>query len=69
MATTESKSGAERTIVASWVPRSLADEIRRKAEVERRSVSSLIRNAVEDQLRGVEERRHERRADPPGGRL
>ena len=46
MASTESKSGEERTIVASWVPRSLADEIRRKAEAERRSVSLVIRGAV-----------------------
>jgi len=57
VATTESKTGAERAIVASWVPRSLADEIRRMAEAERRSVSSVIRNAVEDKLREGEERR------------
>ena len=45
MATTDAKPGG-RTIVASWVPRTLADEIKRQAEAERRSVSSVIRNAV-----------------------
>ncbi len=44
--TTESKPGEERTIVASWVPRTLADEIKRQAAAERRSASSVIRNAV-----------------------
>jgi hypothetical protein len=57
VATTEkAKPGEERTIVASWVSRALADEIKRHAEAERRSVSSVIRNAV-DKPRSDEERR------------
>ena len=45
MATT--KSGE---IVQAWVPVELADRLRRQAEVERRSVSSTIKNAIQDQL-------------------
>ena len=55
--TTQSKPGEARTIVASWVPQTLADAIRQKAEAERRSVSSVVRNALQDQLREAEERR------------
>ena len=35
----------------SWMPPVLAAEVRQHADSERRSVSSLIRIAVEDQLR------------------
>ena len=39
------------TVVQSWVPRELAAELKRRAEAERRSVSSVIRIAVEERLR------------------
>ena len=41
----------KRTTIASWVPPTLADEIRLRAENERRSISSVIRFALEDSLR------------------
>jgi predicted transcriptional regulator len=44
-------------VVQSWVPPSLAAELKRLAESERRSVSATIRLAVEDRLREQRERR------------
>jgi hypothetical protein len=37
--------------LASWVPHPLAEQLRAQAEAERRSVSQLIRLAIEDRLR------------------
>jgi Ribbon-helix-helix protein, copG family len=34
----------------AWVPVELAEELRKHAAEERRSISSAIRNAIEDQL-------------------
>jgi hypothetical protein len=45
MATTRTEPGE---IVAAWVPTSLADQVKAAAEDERRSVSSLVRNALAD---------------------
>ena len=38
-------------IVQSWVSPQLANELKRHAERERRSISAVIRIAVEDRLR------------------
>ena len=46
---TESKTHPK-IVVQSVVPASLADELRTRADSERRSVSSLIRLAIEDAL-------------------
>ena len=48
--TTAAKSTG--TIVQAWVPVELADELKQHAERERRSVSSVVRNAVEDAIVG-----------------
>jgi hypothetical protein len=45
---TESEAG---TVVQAWVPPSLAAELRARALDERRSVSAMIRIAIEDALR------------------
>jgi len=45
------------TRIQTWVPLDLAAELRQHAERERRSVSSVIRNAVEDTLVGAPRRR------------
>jgi hypothetical protein len=37
-------------IIAAWVPPSLAAKLKRNAQDERRSLSSVVRNALEDQL-------------------
>ena len=37
--------------IESWVPVPLAEQLKAQAELERRSVSATIRNALEDQLR------------------
>jgi hypothetical protein len=42
-------------IIQSWVPADLAAELKRHAEDERRSVSAVIRDAVEDAVRPAEE--------------
>jgi hypothetical protein len=52
LTTTAKTSG---TIIQSWVPAALAVELKRRAAAERRSVSSVIRIAVEDQLRRAQE--------------
>jgi hypothetical protein len=39
------------TRVQTWLPQSLAEQLRAQAELERRSVSAVIRLALEDQLR------------------
>lgn len=44
-------------VVQSWVPPELAAQLTAQAELERRSVSSTIRLAIEDKLRSDEERR------------
>ena len=49
MAPTAEKSSGTR--VQTWLPLSLAEQVRAQADLERRSVSALIRLAVEDQLR------------------
>jgi hypothetical protein len=38
------------TIVQSWVSPELAEQLRAEAEFERRSVSLLVRNLIEDRL-------------------
>lgn len=45
------------TIVQSWVPIPVAEQLNAQAELERRSVSSLIKLAIEDRLRGAPEQR------------
>ncbi len=57
----ESKTDRTGIIVQAWVPPSLADEIKTRAEVERRSVSAVIRLALEDQLQS-----RERTGEPRG---
>lgn len=47
MATTTEKPGER---VQAWVPTDLAAELRKHAAAERRSISSAIRNALEDTL-------------------
>jgi hypothetical protein len=37
--------------VQSWLPPHLAEQLKAQAELERRSVSAVIRLALEDQLR------------------
>jgi hypothetical protein len=37
--------------VQSWLPPDLAEQLKAQAELERRSVSAVIRLALEDQLR------------------
>jgi hypothetical protein len=54
VAETQTKTG---TVVQSWVPVDLAVELKRHAQVERRSVSSAIRIAIEDKLRADQGRR------------
>jgi Ribbon-helix-helix protein, copG family len=39
------------TRVQTWLPISLAEQLKAQADLERRSVSAVIRLAVEDQLR------------------
>jgi hypothetical protein len=39
------------TVVQSWVPIALAEQLKTQAELERRSVSATIRLAVEGRLR------------------
>jgi hypothetical protein len=46
--TTEAPTGE---VVQSWVPPELARQLKRQAQRERRSVSSAIRIAIEDQRR------------------
>ena len=43
--------------VQTWLQPELAEKLRRRAAAERRSVSSAIRNAVEDELRRKGRRR------------
>ena len=49
MATEAKESG--RVIVQSVLPPALAERLKAQAELERRSISAVVRNAVEDQLR------------------
>jgi hypothetical protein len=44
-------------VIQSWVPVQLAERLKAQAELERRSVSSTIRLAIESKLRADEERR------------
>lgn len=46
---TESQKGG--VVVQSWLPRSLAHELKQHAEGERRSLSSVVRLAIEDKLK------------------
>ena len=39
------------TVIESWVPPALAAQVKARAEDERRSISALIRLALEDTLR------------------
>lgn len=48
MATSTQSPGV---IVQSWVPPELAEQLKAEADLQRRSVSAVIRIAVEDQLR------------------
>ena len=57
MATTTESSGPTGTIVQSWVPIPVAEQLKAQADLERRSVSSLIKLAIEDRLRGDPDRR------------
>jgi hypothetical protein len=41
------------TVVQSWVPVALAERLKAQAELERRSVSAVVRLAVEDRLRAA----------------
>jgi hypothetical protein len=49
VATAETQSVG--VVIQSWVPVALAEELKRHAASERRSVSSVIRIAVEDAVR------------------
>ena len=55
MAPTAEKSTGTR--VQTWLPNSLAEQLKAEAERSRRSVSNLIKVAVEDRLRGAREKR------------
>jgi hypothetical protein len=44
-------------IVQSWVPPELAEQLKAQSKAERRSVSAVIRIAIEDQLRLEREKR------------
>jgi Ribbon-helix-helix protein, copG family len=44
-------------VAHTWLPADLAEQLKAQAELERRSVSSVIRIAVEDKLRSDEQRR------------
>jgi hypothetical protein len=48
MATATTTSG---TRVQTWLSRELAIDLKRRADLERRSVSALVRHAIEDRLR------------------
>jgi hypothetical protein len=43
-------------IVATWVSSTLATELKRQAEVDRRSVSSLVRNVLQDTFAETEQK-------------
>ena len=45
------------TRVQTWLPNSLAEQLKAEAERSSRSVSNLIKVAVEDRLRGSQEKR------------
>jgi CopG-like RHH_1 or ribbon-helix-helix domain, RHH_5 len=45
------------TRIQTWVPLDLAAELKQHADRERRSVSSVVRNAVEDAIVGAPRRR------------
>lgn len=51
---TQDSSG---TVVQTWLPHPLDQELRKHAEAERRSLSQTIRLAIEDRLRADQERR------------
>jgi hypothetical protein len=46
VAITKEEKGRE--ILATWVPTSLADQVKQASEGERRSVSSFVRHLLED---------------------
>jgi hypothetical protein len=48
--TTATRTTDPGMVVQAWVPSALARQIKARAEHERRSVSAVIRNAVEDRL-------------------
>ena len=56
MAPTSTKSSTG-TRVQTWLPISLAEQLKAQADLERRSVSSAIRNLIEDELRRDEPER------------
>jgi CopG-like RHH_1 or ribbon-helix-helix domain, RHH_5 len=47
---TATKRDGEHVVLQAYVPRDLADELKRLADAERRSVSNTIRLAVEERL-------------------
>jgi predicted transcriptional regulator len=51
VATAESPTTSTGEVVQAWVSPDLARELKQLAEQERRSVSAVIRLALEDQLR------------------
>jgi hypothetical protein len=61
---TETKQSTT-VIVQSVLPPELAEQLKAQAELERRSVSQTIRLALEDRLRGAQERRPRVRSGSP----
>ncbi len=55
MAPTATKTSGTR--VQTWLPITLAEQLKAQADLERRSVSNVIKVAIEDRLRGTQERR------------
>jgi hypothetical protein len=55
VAPTATKSTSTR--VQTWLPISLAEQLRAQCAIERRSISQTVRLAIEDRLRGAEEKR------------
>jgi hypothetical protein len=53
--TTTKSAPAER--IQAWVPSTLAEQLRAQADLERRSISQTVRLAIEDRLRGGQEKR------------
>jgi CopG-like RHH_1 or ribbon-helix-helix domain, RHH_5 len=64
MGTATKPTGAR---IQTWLPADLAHELKEHAERERRSVSSVIRNAVEDAVVGVPRRRPSPGSTTAGG--
>ena len=47
---TSAAQAATGKVIQSWVPPALAEQVKQHADRERRSVSALVRIALEDQL-------------------